>query len=1126
MNSNNKQNMKNTMKIKSLLSFFVPAAMMSLMVASCSDYDNGYDSAAIKFNEDFRKAFGDIDPGQDWNLAERGTVTVSTTKESEVKIYALLGGEYCIVGDYEGVNGRQVLGFDMVEGTKSIMVTDGETAVETVPGGVVTFSGTRTTYGGNGTVVINKITDPNGFKLDENGVTYPMYKEATEADYEAMKKVIPEIGYRKTYTNLNKVTHDFTYKSNGTFIVYPYYWETSSNNTIGIYYYDNNNVRQEVDLYTIKAGDEFQYATGRQYSEKSAVVSNDVTNYDNATLYWNYYNWYYGLTWKETSYNVIRNVDFGFTAADIQNADKLVIDDIEFMGNTGGFRILFVNNDNSNESQVVYVNKKDNVAQLKDNGKYRYEFNLSNLETRFRNNSHVCLAGAVDGDDEAHRVNPYSTFDDYGKKPVYGELRFSSIKLVTDAGTGWHNYSSNFCSEIFTNNLGTRVRGQGIKVNIPAGTVFGMYLRKTDSNNVTFTFYSQDELNNPAVVGNGVIDNGNGYVAEQEGMHPCYASTFHVGDQMFLGFEDWPNHDMNNKSDFDLNDVVLAFDGCKPTIINEDPTPGGTWLIASEDLGSSFDVDYNDIVFKVEHLSGKEYATVTPLAAGGTLASYIFFLDPLNGNNETCLGEVHQMFNMAPQVSGEYSPINAGADRAEYRGVPVTIKVDKNWTMAYYSTDTWQDQDDKNYGEAVNMGGFEIRTLKKGTEAPTGEVTIGNSAFTGASRIQAPNELGVAPYILCLPYYYTRMHMDGYNPAPNKKTKYVWAWPSEYVTICNAGGVGPYPKFKEWVSDKSKNTWYMEKDNRYSTVSDLYWVSDMTQDEINTNPYNAGGNENGGNNNGDDDNGVYQIKTDETCRFTFQNNGVTYALAYDENQSQSANGGLVMKVLDNNDPNQIWCLKVSNNQNYGYLYNYGSEKSIDVDKNSTPWKAGWTEGTPGDMSGRFKLMSSGSGYYLYLRNYEKSDADHQTGPQYIGSDNINDGASVWMNKTVAAGNAILWTKSAASAPVINGGDDNKGTLITQLSGATIGQTFGSDAYKVSKDVFAGATSVVITFEGNDYEYFINDTREWSNYVEHVKKSANSTYDVGSHLQDVIDNGLVVGMQTGFGTTQVYVKITK
>ena len=177
MNNNNKQNMKNTMKIKSLLSFFVPAALMTLVVASCSDYDNGYNESAIKFQEEFRKAFGDIDPEQDWNLAERGTVTVSTMKESEVKIYALRGNEYVIVGDYEGVKGTKMLGFDMLEGTTSIMVTDGVTAEKTVPGGVVTFGETRTIYWdpndtNNDGVKVTKI---NG-TVNIDGTDYNQYK--------------------------------------------------------------------------------------------------------------------------------------------------------------------------------------------------------------------------------------------------------------------------------------------------------------------------------------------------------------------------------------------------------------------------------------------------------------------------------------------------------------------------------------------------------------------------------------------------------------------------------------------------------------------------------------------------------------------------------------------------------------------------------------------------------------------------------------------------------------------------------------------------------------------------------------------------------------------------------------
>lgn len=1059
MNSNNKQNMKNTMKMKSLLSFFVPAAMMSLMVASCSDYDNGYDSAAIKFNEEFRKAFGEIDPEQDWNLAERGTVTVSTLKESEVKIYALLGGEYCIVGDYEGVNGTQMLGFDMVEGTSSILVTDGETAQKTVPGGVVAFGGTRTTYPGNDVVKINKIENENGLYLETTGKTYPKYVEFNSMDdYSKIFKTVPEIGPRdpRDKTNLNKVPSNFHYTSNGSFIIYPIYWNTSSLNTLGVYYKNGDEI-VKVPVYKHKEGNEVQYVGNLRKDadwSNAAAWANAQFDKNSKTLTW--------------SQNITNQVGGLFTKADLSSYKYLTINASIKSG--AHYRVYFRKDNNDQGQKIIPISKSGSVT-----------IDLSDVPNGIIKDCEILLSGGSTSSGEVQFTSMY--------------LWNKDVALHNFEGTDEAHYR---CDAIFEQGdgkfNGQKILAQGIKVDIPEGTVFGMYLEKTEkSNGKTYTFYSESELNNPESdpskgvvgVGYGVIDHDNGNVTQVKDLnnpksHPCYASAFDVDGLQYLGFEDWPN--IYNNSDFDLNDMIFAFDGCKPTIINEEPT-GGTWLIASEDLGGSFDVDYNDIVFQVEHISGKEYATVTPLAAGGTLASYIFFLDPNNGNNETCLGEIHQMFNMAPQTSGEYSPINVGAKRAEYRGVPVTIKVDKDWTMAYYSTDTWGEGSAyTRNGNAVNMGGFEIRTLTKGTEAPTGEVTIGNSAFTGASRIQPPSDKGVAPYILCLPYYYTRMHMNYRTPEPNTKTKYVWAWPAELVTICNADGVGPYPKFKEWVSDKSKNTWYMEKDNRYSTVSDLYWVSDMTQDEISKNPYNAGGNENGGNN-GDDDNGVYQIKTDETCRFTFQNNGVTYALAYDENQSQSANGGLVMKVLDNNDPNQIWCLKVSNNQNYGYLYNYGSEKSIDVDKNSTPWKAGWTEGTPGDMSGRFKLMSSGSGYYLYLRNYEKSDADHQTGPQYIGSDNIGDGVSIWMNKTVAEGKAILWTKSAASAPVINGGGDEN-TLSYTKQAMTLEAdgndyyTLGSSGhnYIISGSAFSSysdAITINITgFTGNNLKAFI------------------------------------------------------
>ena len=794
--------MKNTMKIKSLLSFFVPAALMALSVASCSDYDNGYNEQAIKFQEEFRKAYGDIDPEQDWNLAERASVTVSTMQESRVKIYALRGNEYVIVGDYEGVKGTQQLNFDMVEGTTQIMVTDGKTAEQTVPGGVVTFGSTRTVYGGNGTVTIEKITDPNGLTLDENGVTYPMYKEATEADYEAMKAVIPEIGYRQDHTNLNKVTHDFSYVSNGTFIIYPYYWETSSQNTIGIYYNDASGNRQEVDLYKIKEGDEFQYK-GKGGSTYTQAANFSNTEGSNATSNAGYWPEYKAFVWTAGSYNLLRNIQNMPTGDLLNNFTDLTVS-VTFKKKTPGLRIVFYKSDGTNKwIEIANPNPTDDGTE-----KVEQTISLQSivnqhpeLEDYLRNCSEVCIAGS-------QNVNN-GTFKSAIGTDVYGDVELNTLQFERRGDGSWQNYSENFCSEIYTNNIGTMVRGQGIKVNLPKGTTFGMYLKKTDSSG-SYTFYSQGELNEPGTVGCGVTDNGAGTVTDVEGMRPCYASTFHVGEQMFLGFEDWPN--IAHMSDFDLNDVVFAFDGCKPTIINEDPTPGGTWLLVCEDLGGSFDTDYNDVVFKVEHISGQEFANVTAMAAGGTLASYIFFRDPTTAYaDDQIVGEIHQMFNVAPEASGAYTPINAYS-RFEANGNTVMIKVGKDWTMAYYEADKWHQSNVGNY-ENVNMGGFQIRTLKSGTEAPSANAKPTDDVFNNSARssvIAAPDK-GAAPYMLCLPYSYT-------VTEGNKINEYVWAWPQELCTICSAtytngtysgSNGGQYLEFGGWVSKYQDNVdWY------------------------------------------------------------------------------------------------------------------------------------------------------------------------------------------------------------------------------------------------------------------------------------------------------------------------------
>ena len=846
--------MKNTMKIKSLLSFFVPAAMMSLAVAGCSDYDNGYSEQAIKFAQDFRKTFGDIDPEQDWNLAERGTVTVSTMKESEVKIYALTGDEYTIVGDYEGVKGTRMLGFDMVEGTKEIVVTDGATAQKTVPGGVVTFGGTRTVHDGTHDVVtITKLTGD----VEINGETFPQYRTYTNDEVQGMLATVPQ-----GQNNIAKVTSDFTYVSTGSFIIYPFYWYTGSQNTLGVYYTDANGNYHEVDIYESK-GSRWNWSDPNNTGElwysmgETSVVTDDFESYPqdenegdaNAggwtrTTIDNTSNncWFKVQTasngdqndasgivapfmeiWRDPAKNVhigTITLEKEFTVS--KNNVECIVEVSarlrnQMQNSIGNGQLIFSANGASvditasgNNTQGVYNNQgllytnqngtnKVFVKCTSDSdGKIKAKFELKGVDANWFSFKDLKIT--------SYNKNVETPSLDAINTPT-GNLEFPGVNPIPFNGGSDDVYAAFY-------------KGQGIRVDIPAGTKFGMYIKKIDGE-TPYTIYSEGTKNenNPGLVG----DNG------EYSSH--YASTFYVGDKMFIGFEDWPG---STGGDYDLNDLVLAFSGAKPTIINEDPK-ATVWLVACEDLGGSFDIDYNDVVFSVEHVSGKTKAKLTPLAAGGTLASYIYFQDPWDSNRDKCFGEIHQLFGATKVNSGEFSIINAKS-RYEKTAAPIEFDVDENWTMAYYATGDGSGSAYTRDGKDVNMGGFEVRTLKSGSEAPY-TLDINSGAFSGASKIQPSvrDEGENVPYILCIPYSYTR-----YNyPEAGKKADYVWAWPVEYMTICDENGAGPYPDFAGWVQDHKQNTdWYKNKNNAQSsaTVEDLILsTGDMTQEEINAN---------------------------------------------------------------------------------------------------------------------------------------------------------------------------------------------------------------------------------------------------------------------------------------------------
>lgn len=663
------------MKIRNYFSCVCAAFIAALSLVGCSDYDNGYTEQQINFIKNFKEIYGEVDPTQDWNLAERAKVTVTVSKPSNIQIYAKANDKYRIVGDYDDVSGTQTLGFDVVEGTTDIMVSDGRTAQKTTVGGSVTFAGTRTIYNTDFTTK----TDDDQFLI------------LTDKEFIRWSEYVPEKQF-----NLGKVTEDFIFVSTGPFTIYPVWWNTSNNNELGIYILGDDGKPIEKPIYQIKPEDVTDTQGNSQYGDKTEL------------MYWA----------------------------------------------PGGHH--------------------------DENGNWQADAGWA----------------PATGGEPAFTVS----FDDNGK-----------LKLSTDENS----------------NTPSKIRARGITVNLEPGTLFGMYLRESARSTTGKTYYS-NSLRNEKYYGlkynrdpeTGEVDLGT--IENDHNSHASYACTFTDGGRMYLGFEDWeylngytaPGTYLTvNNTDFDLNDCLFVFGDDTPEIVDLDAMK---WIISAEDLGNTLDIDYNDVVIEVEHTSGRKNAYVTPLAAGGTLASFVYFNDiPVGSADYGKSGEIHELFSSkyAKAKSGEYEPINVKSTKQQiYSTRNYTIEVGRNWSLAsnvpdyeVYGEDGATLAESFDPEKARTMGGFNVRVVPYGKD-----VNASNANDVNAQRIQNTSTTGEAPFVICTPKYWTR--------ADNTQKGH-YRWPMESVLMFKAyndDNVDENEKheghtFQKWVADKDDKdgkVWY------------------------------------------------------------------------------------------------------------------------------------------------------------------------------------------------------------------------------------------------------------------------------------------------------------------------------
>ncbi len=295
-----------------------------------------------------------------------------------------------------------------------------------------------------------------------------------------------------------------------------------------------------------------------------------------------------------------------------------------------------------------------------------------------------------------------------------------------------------------------------------------------------------------------------------EGHGEIDAVTYGWGGATILAFED-------RDPDQDMNDILLFVKGKFKKTQTEMKVESDVyeWMVACEDLGGTFDYDFNDVVFGVKHYTSKKtlfseyylngvlqtetpkiidqenYIIMTPYAAGGTLKTNVYY-------NNGLLGEIHALLrtNMASEYeakeSGSMPVLNA--DAHTYKGTPVVYVLgnDEEFTM-------------DNTSGATSTGKFSLKTIPAGTNSDT-EV---------GSIIHAPKS-GEAPQMLVLP--------QG------------WDWPTELTHITSV-----YPDFKNWTESSEVNGWIANKTGSY------------VQNPNKLESVNGGGNSNGGGSEPDDD---------------------------------------------------------------------------------------------------------------------------------------------------------------------------------------------------------------------------------------------------------------------------------
>ena len=258
--------------------------------------------------------------------------------------------------------------------------------------------------------------------------------------------------------------------------------------------------------------------------------------------------------------------------------------------------------------------------------------------------------------------------------------------------------------------------------------------------------------------------------------HDKYFIAYLKGDGYegyYLGFdfESWGDNE---------NEKVAADGICNDWIIkvtdigNMIKTP--KFRIMCEDLGYTYDWDFNDVVYDVEY-TDQHICNITLQAAGGTMPIRLQYRDHVLYSSDQ-KDEIHSIYGVSTTT-----PVNVNASRGADGKSPVTIKI------AFPGADDYW------------ANGCNLDLHNTDIYFSLGDLNIYVKTSEEAQWISKNNKEGEAPYKFALPI------IDNY--APN--------WMKEELNIKTG-----YELFEDWIADPTIEFWDKVKYSNKIHTSEMY----------------------------------------------------------------------------------------------------------------------------------------------------------------------------------------------------------------------------------------------------------------------------------------------------------------